>query len=193
MNIWVLSFLLAIVVGVLPFTLIAFWLAGIEKSKQGQSALSVWCRGYKLASLLMVVCDLVKPALVFVTVSLLFHHDVLALYAALLTAVIACYMHALKFKRTKSPLPLLGFSIILEPISGLFLCLAYIAMLLLLRRAHTACILLCLLAPCAAIFMADSHTPLTLSFVLPMILSFKLRKELLKYYPLKERKLPPLL
>lgn len=193
MDTWVISILIAIAVGVTPFTFAAFVVSGIDKNRYGRSALTVWYAGHKLAALLLIICDLVKPALTFVLVSLLFHNDVLGVYMALITSIFSYYTRFFKFYITGSPIPLLGFSIILDPNSGILLCIIYMVILIMCRRAFTSCILISLLAPCIAILMADSNTPIVLTFVLPLFMLGGFKNKILKYYPLNEHKLPRLI
>ena len=191
---WVTSLLFAVFVGGVPFVRLAF-LAAHMPVRQGykNSPLTFWYEGHHMASLLMAGCDLIKPALTFMAISSYFHNDLIAFYAAFITALISFYWKPYHLQISYSPLPFLGFFLVLSPVVGGFLLGGYILLLFFLRRVRTTFIILCFLAPCFIVLGASAQTPYLLGFIFPLIMLFHFRKNVMRLYLLEEAKLPPLL
>tara|TARA_R110000868_G_scaffold411733_1_gene708238 strand:- start:68768 stop:69361 length:594 start_codon:yes stop_codon:yes gene_type:complete len=194
--VWIFSIFIGMGIGALPMPGLACWLSFgrfMPVARYGSTALTLWYGGHRLTSLLFIVCEWMKPVLTFIVVRMIYHNDEVALYSALMASIVGVFISFFKVKVSKSPLNLIGFTFILSPLAGAVLIFIYVILLFMLRRAHTACIIVCLVTPCLVIFTSSAQTPLIVGFALPLLLLFNLRKELLTLHLLQERRLPPLL
>lgn len=170
-----------------------FWPGSQGGLIYGHTVWAMWQLQQRLAALMLLVCELLKPLLIYFTVMFFFKSDVLALWFVFFEVLVS-WLTFHKVQKGKfnvgfkpSLAPFMAFHFLLSPVLALILLMLWLGCFLASKRLASSGLTVYLLSPLLLLLVVDYQLPYYLGLTLSVGAAWGLKNVLMRDYPFKER------